>query len=76
MKETVERASSGGKDFEHEYRLVMPPDGAVKHVHVVAHALSAESGGFEFIGAVMDTSESKRVESRAAVKSPCSKRRK
>jgi PAS domain S-box-containing protein len=61
VKETVERASSGGKDFEHEYRLVMP-DGAVKHVHVVAHALSAESGGFEFIGAVMDTSESKRVE--------------
>src|SRR6202049_3596142 len=37
VTETVERASQDGKDFEHEYRLVMP-DGSVKHVHVVAHA--------------------------------------
>src|SRR6202047_1776662 len=37
VKETVERASRDGKDFEHEYRLVMP-DGAVKHVHGGAHA--------------------------------------
>ena len=43
VKETVERASQDGKDFEHEYRLVMP-DGAVKHVHVVAHAERDESG--------------------------------
>src|ERR1700737_4413097 len=43
VKETVERASQDGKDFEHEYRLVMP-DGAVKHVHVVAHAEREEWG--------------------------------
>jgi CheY-like chemotaxis protein len=43
VKETVERASQDEKDFEHEYRLVMP-DGAVKHVHVVAHAERDESG--------------------------------
>src|SRR5712675_1503883 len=30
VRETIERASQDGKDFEHEYRLVMP-DGAVKH---------------------------------------------
>src|SRR6202043_9022 len=34
VKQTIERASQDGKDFEHEYRLVMP-DGSVKHVHVV-----------------------------------------
>jgi len=61
VKETVERASQDGKDFEHEYRLVLP-DGAVKHVHVVAHAERDESGELEFVGAVMDTTESKRLE--------------
>jgi len=61
VKETVERASQDGKDFEHEYRLVMP-DGAVKHVHVVAHAERDESGELEFVGAVMDTTEGKRSE--------------
>jgi signal transduction histidine kinase/CheY-like chemotaxis protein len=61
VKETVERASQDGKDFEHEYRLVMP-DSTVKHVHVVAHAERDESGELEFVGAVMDTTESKRAE--------------
>src|ERR1700692_4620239 len=61
VKETVERASQDGKDFEHEYRLVMP-DGSVKHVHVVAHAERDEPGELEFVGAVMDTTESKRAE--------------
>src|SRR6266478_6314603 len=61
VRQTIERASQDGKDFEHEYRLVMP-DGAVKHVHVVAHAERDESGELEFVGAVMDTTESKRAE--------------
>src|ERR1700682_992016 len=61
VKQTIERASQDGKDFEHEYRLVMP-DGAVKHVHVVAHAERDESGELEFVGAVMDATESKRAE--------------
>jgi PAS domain S-box-containing protein len=61
VKQTIERASQDGKDFDHEYRLVMP-DGAVKHVHVVAHAERAESGEVEFVGAVMDTTESKLAE--------------
>jgi len=61
VRETMERASQDGKDFEHEYRLVMP-DGAVKHAHVVAHAERDESGELEFVGAVMDATESKRAE--------------
>src|SRR6202011_3382890 len=58
VKETIERASQDGKDFEHEYRLVMP-DGAFKYVHVVARAERDESGQLEFVGAVMDTTASK-----------------
>src|SRR4030081_1247352 len=61
VKETVGRASQDGKDFEHEYRLLMP-DGAVKHVHVVAHAEREESGEVEFVGAVVGTTESQRAD--------------
>jgi PAS domain S-box-containing protein len=61
VKETVERASQDGKDFEHEYRLLMP-DSAVKHVHVVAHAETDESGELEFVGAVMDVTAAKQAE--------------
>jgi PAS domain S-box-containing protein len=61
FKETVARASQDGKDFEHEYRLVMP-DSAVKHVHVVARAEREESGEIEFVGSVMDITDRKRAE--------------
>jgi PAS domain S-box-containing protein len=61
VKQIIERASQDGKDFDFEHRLLMP-DGSVKHVHVVAHAERDESGELEFVGAVMDTTESKRAE--------------
>lgn len=48
-------------NFEH--RLLMP-DGAVKHVHIVAKAVRAESGPVEFVGAVMDITQQKRLENR------------
>jgi PAS domain S-box-containing protein len=61
FKETAARALRDGKDFEHEYRLLMP-DGTVKHVHVVAHAGREASGEIEFVGAVMDVSDRKQAE--------------
>ncbi len=61
VQQTIERAAQGGKDFEHEYRLVMS-NGSIKHVHVVAHALNDVSGSVEFVGAVMDITERKRAE--------------
>jgi PAS domain S-box-containing protein len=63
VKQTIERASQDGRDFDHEYRLVMP-DRSVKHVHVVAHASRDESGGIEFVGAVMDVTAAKQTERR------------
>jgi PAS domain S-box-containing protein len=60
---TIERASRDGKDFDFEHRLRMP-DGSVKYVHVVAHALADESGSVEFAGAVMDVTAVKEVEER------------
>jgi NO-binding membrane sensor protein with MHYT domain/nitrogen-specific signal transduction histidine kinase len=61
VKQTIERAAQDGKDFDFEDRLLMP-DGSVKYVHVVAHALSDESGSIEFVGALMDVTERKRAE--------------
>jgi PAS domain S-box-containing protein len=61
VTQTIERAVQDGKDFEHECRLLMP-DGAVKHLYVVARPERDESGEFEFVGAVMDTTESKHAE--------------
>src|SRR6266478_4827003 len=61
VKEIIECASREGKDFDFEHRLLMP-DGSVKHVHVVARALSDESGSIEFVGAVMDITAAKQAE--------------
>ena len=61
VKQTVERAAQDGKDFEHEYRLVMP-DGSVKHVQAMAHALADKSNGVEFVGALMDVSDRKQAD--------------
>ena len=66
VRQTIERASQDGEDFEHEYRLVMP-DSSVKHVHMVAHALGHEGGSFEFVGAVMDVTAAKQAEEREDV---------
>jgi PAS domain S-box-containing protein len=60
-QQTIDRASSDGKDFDHEYRLLMR-DGSVKHVHAMAHAVTDASGGIEFVGAVTDITARKRAE--------------
>src|SRR5258707_6870936 len=57
VKQIIERASQDGKDFDFDYRLLMPDSSVVKHVHVVAHALSDDSGSIEFVGGVMDVTE-------------------
>jgi len=61
VQQTIERATQDQKDFDHEYRLLMP-DGSLKHLHVVARALNDESGAVEFVGAVMDVTAAKQSE--------------
>ena len=60
-QQVIDRASRTGTDFEHEYRLLLP-DGRVKHVHAIAHAVQNASGDREFIGAVTDITERKTAE--------------
>ena len=61
VQRTIDRAARDGRDFYHEYRLLLP-DGSIKHVHATAHALRDESGGIEFVGAVTDVTARKRAE--------------
>jgi PAS domain S-box-containing protein len=60
-QQTIDRASNDGRDFDHEYRLLMP-DGSAKYVHATAHAVTDGSGGVEFVGAVTDVTARKRAE--------------
>jgi PAS domain S-box-containing protein len=61
VQRTLDRASGEGKDFDYEHRLLMP-DGSVKNVHVVAHAVRGQAHQLDFIGAVMDVTKARRLE--------------
>src|SRR5271165_1466305 len=59
--EVINHASAGATQFEHTYRLLLP-DGRIKHVHALAHALEDASGNREFVGAGIDVTSIKRAE--------------
>jgi PAS domain S-box-containing protein len=61
MQRIIDLASREHKDFEREYRLLMP-DGSVKHVHSKARAIVNESGNREYVGAVTDVTATKQAE--------------
>ncbi len=61
VQQTIDRAARDGKDFDHEYRLLMP-DGSVKYVHAVARAVRDTSDSIEFVGAVTDVTVAKETE--------------
>ena len=63
VKQSIKRVLQGVKDFDLEYRLLMP-DGSGKYLHVVAHALRNESDCDEFVGAIMDITAAKQAEER------------
>ena len=53
VQQTLDRVIETKDDFDLEHRLLMP-DGSVKHLHVLARALTTPSGNLEFVGAVTD----------------------
>jgi PAS domain S-box-containing protein len=63
VQQLIDRVSRERKGFDFEHRLLMP-DGSVKYVRIVGHPSEDESGNFEFVGAVTDTTESKRAEAK------------
>jgi formate hydrogenlyase transcriptional activator len=63
LQQTIDRASHDGTDLDLEHRLLMP-DGSVKHVRVVAHAVRDDTDALEFVGAVSDITATKMAEER------------
>ena len=61
VQERMDQANRDEKDCGVECRLLLP-DGSVKHVSILAHALKNESGTTEFIGAVTDVTARKGAE--------------
>jgi PAS domain S-box-containing protein len=61
VQRTVDQAARDNKDFEHEYRLLMP-DGTVKQVHALARATINAAGRLEFVGAVTDVTARRQAE--------------
>jgi PAS domain S-box-containing protein len=62
LRQIIGGAVAERREFTAEHRLVMP-DGAVKHVRAVAHALTGEDPeSFVLVGAVMDITERHRAE--------------
>ncbi len=61
VQQTFDQASHDGTNVDFEHRLLFP-DGSVKNVHVIAHAVEAQSGAREYVGAVSDVSAAKRAE--------------
>ena len=61
VRQTLDRACEARADFDLEHRLLMP-DGSIKHLHVLARALTTSSGSLEFVGAVMDVTAAKQAE--------------
>src|SRR6476620_2249845 len=61
FQSVIDGASGGTPTFEHAYRLLLP-DGRVKHVHALAHAIQDSFGNREFVGAVTDITEQRRAE--------------
>jgi signal transduction histidine kinase len=65
VQETIDHASRTRTDFDFEHRLLMP-DGTVKHLHVMAHAMQNSPGNLEFVGALMDDTEQKWAQAERA----------
>jgi formate hydrogenlyase transcriptional activator len=61
VQQIIDQASRDGADVDFEHRFLFP-DGSVKHVHVIAHAVADESGTLEFVGAVSDVTAAKEAE--------------
>src|SRR5580700_1941282 len=60
VREVLDAASHNGRNIDVEHRLLMP-DGSIKRVHVLAHAIKSQAGELSFVGAVMDITTMKNA---------------
>src|SRR5260370_34852217 len=63
VQERIDRAINESEDCDVEYRLLLP-DNSIKHVHVVAHAVKDDPGGFALVSAWMEVTEHRQSSAR------------
>jgi len=61
LDEMLSQVSDTADHFDVQHRLLFP-DGRVKYLHVVAHGAQGQPDRRQFIGAVMDVTESRQTE--------------
>src|SRR6202011_725941 len=61
FEEILNRAVRDTRDFEYDYRIVLP-DRSIKFLRSVGQALAYPSGGVEFTGTFMDIPDLERAE--------------
>jgi PAS domain S-box-containing protein len=59
MERELDRSAQGAPYHDFEVRLLMP-DGQIKHIHLLAHRITYQSGNEEIVGAVMDITEARK----------------
>jgi len=57
----VDQAREGGRDFEWQFRLLMP-DHSIKYMHAVAHATRDQDGQLEYMASVQDVTARRLAE--------------
>ena len=61
LQQVLDRVSRSGTNWDHEHRLLMP-DGSLKYVRTVAHAVKDSLSQLSFVGAIVDLTARKRAE--------------
>jgi len=61
IEKMVDQARDGSKDFEWQYRLLMP-DHSIKYMHAVAHATRDQDGQLEYMASVQDVTARRLAE--------------
>jgi PAS domain S-box-containing protein len=56
VRQAIRATSRGERDFDVTHRIVLP-DGSIKYVHVLSHAVKDSAGNREVAGAIADVTE-------------------
>jgi len=61
VQQFIAHTPRDGGEYDFEHRLLMP-DGSIKTLHIVTHAMTDEAGDVRLVGTAMDITASKRIQ--------------
>jgi signal transduction histidine kinase len=60
VRHAIGETSRGERDFDVTHRIVLP-DGSIKYVHVLSHAVKDSAGNREVAGAIADVTQQRTI---------------